>query len=147
MLNYKINKMKKGTLIFAALISLTFMGKAQTGNKITANQKSLLVNKWFESPRESSGDTITFKTTKHVHQPGVDNPAFEFGEITFLDAPEFTVNYWRWCTKTQNAYTGKWTAPNSVVKLDFGKQKCKCELTILDIQKDKLKVVIKETSN
>lgn len=139
--------MKKTALIFSLLIVGASFAKAQTGNKISATQKSLLINKWFESPKESNGDTITFKTSKHIHQPGVDNPAVSFAELTFSDAPDFNVNYWRWCTKTQFAYTGKWSAPASVVKLDFGKQKCKCELTILDIQKDKLKVVIKETSN
>jgi hypothetical protein len=140
--------MKKGTLI-ALLIAVTVFAKAQTANKITANQKSLLVNKWFESPRETSGDTVTFSTSKHIHQPGVDNPAVAFGELTFSEAPEFNVNYWRWCTKTQNAYVGKWSIAGSgtAVKLDFGKLKCKNELTILELTKDKLKVVIKETSN
>lgn len=135
--------MKKGTILIALLIAVTSFSKAQTGNKITTAQKALLVNKWFESPRESSGDTITFSTKKHIHQPGVDNPAVSFSEITFAEAPEFSVNYWRWC-KSPSAYFGKWNANGTIVKLDFGKQKCKCELTILDVQKDKLKVVIKE---
>ena len=136
--------MKTRTLMIALLMAGISFAKAQTANKLTSAQKEFLINQWYESPRESSGDTITYKTTKHIHQPGVDNPAVAYSEITFQDGNQFTDNYWRWC-KVQSAYFGKWTMVGSVIKIDFGKQKCKCELTILDIQKDKLKVVIKET--
>lgn len=136
--------MKKGALILALLIATFSFAKAQAATKITTAQKALLINKWYELPRESSGDTITFSTTKHIHQPGVDNPAVAFAEITFSEAPDFTVNYWRWC-KSESAYFGKWNANGTAVKLDFAKQKCKTELRILDIQKNKLKVVVKET--
>jgi hypothetical protein len=134
----------KTTLMMALLMVTISFAKAQTANKISSAQKALLINQWFESPRESSGDTLTYKLVKHIHQPGVDNPAMSYSEITFQDGNQFTDNYWRWC-KSESAYFGKWTMVGSVIKMDFGRQKCKCELTILDIQRDKLKVIIKET--
>lgn len=138
--------MKKYTLILAAFFMAVIFAKAQTASKLTSLQKGYLQKTWYENPKESKGDTIVFHVAKYIYQSG-DDPAFAWSELSFSNATDFNVAYWRWCV-APFAYTGKWSAgSNTSLKLDFGHQKCKCDLNIIDIQSNTLKVVIKESSN
>jgi hypothetical protein len=134
--------MKKSIFFLFILFSSVFI-IAQTANPV-AERKELIHASWFEAPRESSGDTITFRLSRHIHVPGKDDPSFSFASISFDPSKDFTVEAWRWCSKNPATYGGKWMFQSEVVKLDFVKQKCKCQLNILSIEKDKLRVIIKE---
>lgn len=122
--------------------------KAQS-TKAKAMQHDLLMNTWFESPHESHGDTMTYRLTRHLHTPGVDDPKALFSIIVFSAPPDFTVENWRWCPKSKFLYGGKWNIINAnMIKLDFGTvQKCKCQLSIITLEKELLKVVVKTVSN
>ncbi|MGZ3884860.1 MAG: hypothetical protein ACXVP0_16855 [Bacteroidia bacterium] len=135
--------MKKMRLSFI-ILCLAGCIHAQTAVNPAAEKKELMHATWFESPRESSGDTITFRLTRHIHVPGKDDPSFTFSTITFDPEQNFTVESWRWCSKNPATYGGKWQLQSTVIKLDFVKQKCKCQLSILNVEKERLKVVIKE---
>lgn len=135
--------MKKCIVLLSALLTAG-LAKAQTGAEITLEKKELMHTTWYESPRESSHDTIAFRLSRHVHVPGKDDPSVTFSSITFNKSQEFTVEAWRWCSKNPAAYGGKWTFQPPLIRLDFVKQKCRCQLTMLTIEKELLKVVIKE---
>lgn len=129
--------MKK--LLIGLFLTLCFFSKAQN-----AKQTNIQVATWFESPKESNSDTIVFRLTKHVLVAG-DDPAFAFSQITFVNASDFNIGYWRWCSNSQGANSGKYNySKSATILLDFGPQKCKCNLTVLEYKNDKLKVFIKE---
>jgi hypothetical protein len=113
---------------------------------LSSEQKDLLQRAWHESPRENSGDTIAFRQMKHIHTPGKDDPSFIFARIEFQALPDVNVEGWRWCSKNTLVYSGKWTLVSGpLVKLDFGaKQKCRCQLQLVELTKDRLRMVIKE---
>jgi hypothetical protein len=137
------------TIAILALMALSGIIKSQTGGRVKPADHELIINTWFESPRESHGDTITYRLTKHIHVPGVDDPKMLFNVLVFSAAPDFTVENWRWCPKSKFIFGGKWNVmTGNIIKLDFGTtQKCKCQLSILSIEKDKLQVIIKTTQN
>ena len=103
-----------------------------------------LIRTWYEAPELVSGDTISFIPTKHVLTP-TDNPAFEFGKITFQNSGDLNVEYWRWCANSNWMYNGVWTNPMvGIIKLDFGTGKCKNQLKIISLTPTLLKVIITE---
>jgi hypothetical protein len=103
-----------------------------------------LINTWYEEPELSSGDTVVFTLTKHVLQPW-DNPAYEFAQLKFFDAGNFTVAYWRWCATYNWTYNATYTTPfANVAHLDFGPAKCKNKLQIVSVSPTLLKVIITE---
>lgn len=128
-------------ILFFLFLNLTVFSQI----KLSSAQKDLLINTWYESPRESSGDTIAFRLSKHIHTPGKDDPSMSFCVLTLRTAPDFSAEFWRWCPKNPLVFDGKWSLfQNSIIKLDFGaKIKCKFQLTILNIEKDLLKVIVK----
>ena len=128
-------------LIIIALFFGCITYKAQNTNvKLTNNT----INAWYESPKESSGDTIVFRLNKFTPGPG-DDPAFAFCNLTFKNNSDFSISYWRWATKNESSNEGKWNYSNpTTIFLDFGHQKSKCTLTILESKIDKLRVFIKE---
>ena len=139
--------MKKEVCFVFILFLVCNLIKAQA-TKANALQHELLVTSWFEAPRESHGDTIAYRLTQHIHVPEVDDPNALFSVVNFNTAPNFSVENWRWCPKSKFLYDGKWNiVSGNIIKLDFGAQKCKCQMTIITLQKEFLKVVIKTTFN
>ena len=137
------------TALFTLLLMLlSYSTNAQKGTVPNVQQQTDLIKTWYESPKESSGDTIVFRLNKYVLVPGVDNPAFEFSQLIFKNSVNFTIGYWRWCKMAQPSYNGIWKLITETnISLDFGEQKCKNELIIIDLKADRLKTVIKETAN
>jgi hypothetical protein len=131
-------------LIVTAFMLLCYTISAQKSKGLD-QKKGYLINNWFESPKESSGDTITFRLNPYIKGTG-DNPAFEFSQIAFTNAGDFTIKYWRWCRMAPLMNEGKYTNDLNLL-LDFGPSNCKNELVILELKTDKLKVLIKEQAN
>lgn len=116
-------------------------------SKTTAVSKSSILKMWYENPSLSKGDTTVFQSTKYVLGPN-DDPAFAWSELELKANNAFDIKYWRWCPSGNYAYSGFWlTLPSSNVKLDFGKDKCKCEMQIISVSNTQLMVIIKETTN
>ena len=139
----------KNQYLIIILILITGLINAQTGGRTKPNTHEQIINTWFESPRESHGDTITFRLTRHIHVPEVDDPKALFTIVIFRTAPDFTVENWRWCKKSKFIYGGKWSLMGgTTIKLDFGTaSKCKCQMSILSLEKDKFKVLVSTVSN
>ncbi len=136
--------MKK--ILYTLLLIVTGTGfSLMAQNKLSAAQKDLLLNTWYESPHESSGDTIMYKLTKHIHTPGKDDPSMSYSVLTLKTAPDFSAEFWRWCPKNPLVFDGKWSLfQGNIIKLDFGaKIKCKFQLTVITVEKDRLKVIVK----
>ena len=130
-------------LIFLAL---GFVANAQKSSSKT-NQNISAAGHWFEAPESSSGNTIVFKTTKHILGPN-DDPAFAWSEFEIKANSTFDIKYWRFCPNGNYAYDGTWTETQpGVFKLDFGTNKCKCEMQIISVTSTELTVTIKETTN
>ncbi len=133
---------KNKTLIVIALFFIACFAKAQ--NVIIAEkEKKQLITTWYESPKESSGNTVVFRPTKYIMQSG-DDPLYAFAILKFINTTDFKIEYWHWCNTTPYANDGKWMVLNNTLLLDFGAQKCKNEFTVLEVSKEILKVTIKE---
>jgi len=133
------------SLLFLLFLVFSFSAKAQLSASQTAPNpnQNLLIGNWYESPKESIGDTIVFRKTKYTLQQA-DNPAFAFSELNFIDGLSFRINYWRWCY-VNSSYEGTWSsASNTNINLDFGPNKCKNELKIIELSSSVLKIIIKE---
>lgn len=126
---------------------MSFSIKAQNKTLINSQQTANLINSWYESPKESFGDTIMFRPTKYVKITGVDSQAFEFAKLVFNNNTEFRAEYWRWCKEGNYEYTGAWGIKSGNVVLNFGVNKCKVEMQLLSATKNELKVIIKEVTN
>jgi hypothetical protein len=143
--NYTIMKENK-TLLALIFLMLCFIINAQNNNAKSI-QNPTIVNYWFEAPESSSGNTIVFKTSKHALGPN-DNPAYAWSEFEIKADNTFDIKYWRFCPGGNYAYTGTWTSLKSgMIKMDFGMNKCKCELQIVSVTKNELTAIIKETTN
>ena len=130
--------------ILTSVLGLSFYIKGQTKNNIQL-PNSDLIKTWYESPHENSGDTTVFRSTKYVKITGVDSHAFEFCILSFNNPIEFSVQYWNWCPAVNYENNGIWSQPVSgKLILDFGINKCKCEIKLISLSADKLKAVIKE---
>lgn len=133
--------MKK--LLIIAFSILCFAGMAQNSNTKTVS-KTKLTRAWFEAPEGTKGDTIMFKTSKHVLGPN-DDPAFAWSEFELKKDNTFTINYWRWSPSGNYSYNGTWTEiPQNIYMMDFGPQKSKCELHIISVSDNELRAIIKE---
>lgn len=131
--------MKTGKLHFLlAFLMCSFFATAQT---------NLLLQRWYEAPESSKGDTVFFKTTPHVLGPNED-PAYAWSDFTMNTNNTFDIKYWRWCPNGNYAYMGTWSSPlaNRII-FDFGPGKCKCDMQIVSVNATELKAIIKETSN
>jgi hypothetical protein len=118
--------------------------KAQKNAGLSEQQKGFILNTWYESPKESKGDTLTFSTVKHVSVAGTDVVGFEYSKITFTNATDFNVAYWTKCAENINMTSGKWNyVSGSVLLLDFIPMKYKNQLTVIEVTANKLKVVVK----
>lgn len=136
--------MKNLNYSFLVLVFVIFSlsVKAQLSTSQVASNKKQLIGSWYESPKESNGDTLVFRTSKYV-LTATDSKAFAFSAISFIDATNFKIEYWRWCTKPY-AYTGTYTHTNSQINLNFGVGNCSNSLKIVSFEKDVLKIIIKE---
>jgi len=130
------------SLLLLLFVIFSLSTKAQLSTSQVASNKKQLIGNWYESPKESNGDTLVFRATKYL-LTATDSKAFAFSAINFIDNTSFKIEYWRWCTKPY-AYTGSYTNVNSQINLDFGAGNCSNSLTILSFEKDFLKVIIKE---
>src|ERR1044071_2372042 len=112
--------MKKVNSVFLLIFCFAcFTTKAQN-NAAKALQNQALINHWYEAPESSKGDTIVFKTTKHVLGPN-DSPAYAWSDFEIKADNTFEIKYWRWCPTGNYAYNGTWSFINSsLVKMDFG---------------------------
>lgn len=128
-------------LVFAFAISTS---KSQTTTTLTQVQKNDLLTVWYQSPKESNGDTIVFRKEKYVLDYSVDDPAFAFALIKFTSSSHFEIEYWNWCHAAPSANSGSWNTDNMLIKLDFGQGKCKNDLEVLLLNENILKVIIKE---
>lgn len=132
--------MNRAKQLIIISVTILFCGEIKSQVSLTG-----LLKTWYESPNESSGDTTVFTITKYIPVPGVDNPAFEFSQITFSNNTDFSIKYWNWCKNAPVSNEGLWNASSAKnIVLDFGQQKCKNKLIIIDLKPDKLKVLIKE---
>lgn len=138
----------KTILIAASLVMTGSLMKAQKNAGLTAQQKTYMLNTWYESPQESKGDTITFRTAKHVNVPGVDVVGFEYSQITFSNATDFNVLYWTKCPQNLNSASGKWNyTSGSALQLDYIPQNFKNTLSVIELTTNKLKVVVKQNAS
>jgi len=137
--------MKNSNHLFLLLFffAFSFVGKAQESVNLTDAKKQKFIANWYESPKESKGDTLVFRKTKYVLDAN-DSKAFAFSVLNFTDLTNFKIEYWRWCTALPYAYTGSWSATASSLNLDFGQGKCSNTLKVLSIDANSLKVIIKE---
>lgn len=137
-------KISLSGLLLISIVLLCYSARAQKSKGFTDLQKGYLINTWYESPKESSGDTIVFRLTKYTLSAG-DNPAFAFSKIVFTNLTDFSIEYWRWCKSAPVSYDGKWNFNvGTILSLDFGSQKCKNSFFVLEVKDDKLKALIKE---
>lgn len=124
------------TVLNASAFSQNSSAKTVSNSKIT--------KAWYEAPEGSRGDTVMFKTTKHVLGPN-DDPAFAWSEFEMKKDNTFTINYWRWCPSGNYAYNGAWSELSlNLYLMDFGPQKSKCEMRVISISDNELKAIIKE---
>lgn len=131
-------------LFFALAIFLCNTSCAQKNKGFNDQEKGFLINTWYESPKESLGDTVVFRLSKYILSAG-DNPAFSFSKIVFTNVTDFSIEYWRWCKAAPVAYNGNWNFNvGTTITLDFGLQKCKNDFVVLCVKTDLLKVLIKE---
>jgi hypothetical protein len=140
--------MKRKAVLFTAiqLLLMCFAFKAQI-KLLSKNQSPELFKTWYESPHQSSNDTLCFTTTKYIINQAIDNPAFAFAIIDFKNTNAFAVEYWRWCPAANWAYEGSWTElEQDKFKFDFGAGKCKCEVKIISLTGNQLKVKITEVN-
>lgn len=106
-------------------------------------QKENLVNTWFESPKESSKNTIVYRLTEYTVIVGQDYFNFQPGKINFKSSNEFVAEFFKTkslSTPIQNQ-SGKWKLKGSNLLLTVGD---KTEtFKILSLEKDKLVIEIK----
>jgi hypothetical protein len=134
------------TVILVVFCMTAFISKGQV-NAPKTKQNQAVINHWYEAPESSSGNTIVFKNTKHVLGPN-DDPAYAWSEFELKADNTFDIKYWRFCPSGNYAYNGTWTdLKNGSLKMDFGTNKCKCEMQIISVTKNELTVTIKETTN
>ncbi len=136
--------MKRLTLTIIATLIFVFVSNAQNNGK-TNNGVNTLINTWYESPHDSKGDVIVFKTTQYVNVPGVDVIGMEYSKLTLGKANACELDFSKWCSNHQNHLKGSWnnTAPNKIV-LNFGNDGCPSELTVISVTANELKVTVKE---
>lgn len=138
----KNNKLK----FLLVFLAIGFLAKSQD-NSLRANQNQPIVNHWYEAPESSKGDTIVFKTTKHILGPN-DDPAYAWSEFIVKNNNTFNVEYWNFCRVGNLSNDGTWSpqASNTIL-FDFGANKCKCEMRIITVSANELKAIIKEKTN
>lgn len=136
----------KKTIFLFAIFAFVFCLKidAQQNTSLSNSQKQQLQKVWYESPKESKGDTLVFRKTKYVLDYTVDDPAFAFSLINFTDALNYKIEYWRWCKLSPHAYEGTYQITNDQVNLNFGQGKCQNQLKVLSLDNELLKVLITE---
>lgn len=139
--------MKHNKLNFLLVfLAFSFLAKAQT-NSSRVSQNQAIVNHWFEAPESSKGDTVVFKTTKHVLGPN-DDPAYAWSEFVVKSNNTFSVEYWNFCRVGNLSNDGAWSMQSSgVILFDFGANKCKCEMQIISVLANELKAIVKEKTN
>ncbi len=137
---------KKSAVLVLIFLVFGFMSNAQK-NAAKTTQNLSAVGHWFEAPESSSGNTIVFKTTKHILGPN-DDPSFAWSEFDLKSNNTFDITYWRWCPSGNYSYNGIWSDLNAgKIKMDFGTNKCKCEMQIISVTATELTVTINETTN
>jgi hypothetical protein len=128
------------------LITFGLAAYSQNSNTKTVSTNKLF-NSWYESPAGTHGDTILFKTIKHILGPN-DDPAYAWSEFEMKSDNTFSINYWRWCPSGNYAYNGTWSETSKGnYLLDFGVQKCKCEVKLISVTSNELRAIIKEKTN
>ncbi len=139
--------MKKNNIVLIWIFLMCGLVANAQNNSAKLVQNQSAVGHWYEAPESSSGNTIVFKTTKHVLGPN-DDPAFAWSEFEIKANNTFDIKYWRWCPAGNYSYSGTWTNLNpGTIKMDFGTNKCKCELQIISVTPTELTATIKETTN
>ena len=139
--------MKTGSVITVLILLIApVLSRAQVKNELTNDEKKSLTSSWYESPRESKGNVITFRLEKHKFESGIDLVGYENSEIIIKKDQTFSVALWKWCPNSNEVSTGKWTLTDDQMTMNFSTKTCQCEIKILELAKDKLKVEIKKSN-
>lgn len=134
-----MNAITKTALLFCLIFSAQFSNSQN--NTITLEQKTYLLNTWYESPKESSENVIVYSLTEHVVVIGEGYFA-QPGKITFTSNNMFTSDNLRSCKKDiYSRDSGKWRLSNQELILEFEKETCTHYIS--ELTKDKLVIKIK----
>lgn len=132
----------KKVIAIIILMLISVFGISQSKNELTPEQKKLIVNAWYESPRETKGNIVTFRNQRHKFESGVDMAGYENSEMIVKKDNTFSVALWKWCPNNNEVSSGKYTLSENLMTLDFSTKTCQCEIKILELEKDKLKIEI-----
>ncbi|MCC6683875.1 MAG: hypothetical protein IT247_02275 [Bacteroidia bacterium] len=131
-------------LIIAVII--LFVTAASAQNNKAANQSGSVVGVWYESPADSKGNVMVFKTTKHVNVPGVDVIGMEYSKLVLNSNNTCVLDFGKWCSNKVNHLEGSWSSPKGdKILLNFGNNGCNLELKVISLGED-LRVEIKENN-
>lgn len=128
------------TLITALFLMTAYFSNAQSNETkaISAEQKSYLTTTWYESPKESDGNTLVYRLTEYKMIVGQDFFKAPPGKITFAPTGNFNGENIK-VGKTADVAdgnSGKWNITGNDLTLDFSGKKNK--MTVVSIEKDKL---------
>lgn len=141
--------MKKLHVIVVIFLMFAGLAKAQTINEQAAisselnkTQKDILVNTWYESPKESSANKIVYTLTEYVMVAGQDYYNFGPGKLALLNTKKFTSENLK---VKQNvdpklSESGNWSLKGNKLILDLGSNKN--TFTISSIENNKLVLII-----
>lgn len=141
-----MKKIKSIIIVFVLLFGISkaqnIVSSQSSIIKLTKEQKGFLVNTWYESPSESSANTIVYRLTEYVVIAGKDMSPFPPSKITINKANTFSGEYIKTSTQTSPLQTlsGNWNLDKNNLLLNAGNQKNK--MSILSIEKDKMVVLI-----
>lgn len=130
-------------MIFTLALTFTLsffnaQNSSKSNSQSTAIQADLLVNTWYESPKESSANTIVYKLQEYTVIVGQDYFNFQPGKISFDKSKTFTSNFFK-TSISENPnenLSGKWSITNNQLTLKVGTNSK--IYTIVSIEKDKL---------
>lgn len=135
-------------IISIFIITFSFLAtdnsmNAQNGTNITDHQKKIIVNTWYESPLESKGDTILFRTTPFLLPPETDINKTNYMVISFGENSVAKVKHLKKCVdQAISDAHGKWyfDAKGNLI-LKFNALNCSHQMTFAEIKNDAIKVV------